>query len=56
MDGSLGPGAIPMDHVEALHDLGYLPLEIRALPEGSRAPMKVPVLTIRNTLPDFFGL
>lgn len=56
MDGSLGPGAIPMDHVEALHDLGYLPLEIRALPEGSRAPMKVPVLTIRNTLPDFFWL
>lgn len=56
MDASLGPDAIPVDHVEALHDLGYLPLEIRALPEGTRAPMKVPVLTIRNTIPEFFWL
>jgi len=25
MDTSLGEGAVPMDHIEALHDLGYLP-------------------------------
>jgi nicotinamide phosphoribosyltransferase len=42
MDTSLGPNAIPVDHIEALHDLGYLPLEIRALEEGSEVGMKVP--------------
>ena len=35
MDSSLGEGAVPVDHIEALHDLGYLPLRIKALPEGS---------------------
>lgn len=43
-------------HIAALHDLGYLPLCIRALPEGSLVPVKVPVLTIVNTHPDFFWL
>lgn len=56
MDNSLGEGAIDVKHIEALHKLGYLPLEIMALPEGSLVPMKVPVLTIRNTLPEFFWL
>lgn len=56
MDTSLGVDAIPVDHIEDLHDLGYLPIEIKALPEGSRSAMKVPVLTIKNTLPEFFWL
>lgn len=56
MDLSLGEDAIPVDHIEALHDLGYLPLDIRALPEGVRAPMKVPVLTVCNTIPEFYWL
>lgn len=56
IDNYLGKDCIPYDHVEALHDLGYLPLEIKALPEGSLVPMRVPVLTIRNTKPDFFWL
>lgn len=56
MDTSLGPDAIPMDHIEALHDLGYLPLEIRAVPEGSKVSIKVPCLTVHNTHPDFFWL
>ena len=43
-------------HIEALHNLGYLPIEIRALPEGSLVPVKVPVLTIHNTLPEFYWL
>lgn len=43
-------------HIEALHTLGYLPLRIKALPEGSCVPIKVPVLTIENTLPEFFWL
>ncbi len=56
MDTSLGVGAIPVDHIEALHDLGYLPVSIRALPEGSCVNEKVPVFTIENTLPEFFWL
>lgn len=32
-----------------LHDLGFLPLEFRSLPEGSLVPMGIPVLTITNT-------
>jgi nicotinamide phosphoribosyltransferase len=48
----------PMDlaHIAALHDLGYLPLSIKALPEGSKVPMQVPVFTIANTHPNFAWL
>ena len=56
MDTSLGEGAVPMDHIEALHDLGYLPLKIKALEEGSRVNIKVPMFTVVNTIPDFFWL
>ncbi|MBN9297572.1 MAG: nicotinate phosphoribosyltransferase [Filimonas sp.] len=56
MDNYLGKDSITYDHIAALHDLGYLPLEIKALPEGSLVPMRVPVLTIRNTVPEFFWL
>ena len=43
-------------HIKALHELGYLPLEIKALPELSRVNFGIPVLTIKNTLPEFFWL
>ncbi|MES2701033.1 MAG: nicotinate phosphoribosyltransferase [Bacteroidota bacterium] len=56
IDNYLGKGSITYDHVAALHDLGYLPLEIKALPEGTLVPMKVPVFTIKNTHPDFYWL
>ncbi|MEG0343691.1 MAG: nicotinate phosphoribosyltransferase [Acinetobacter sp.] len=56
MDGALGDGAVPVEHIEALHDLGYLPIRIKALAEGSRVNIRVPVLTIINTLPEFFWL
>ena len=56
MDNALGEGAVPVEHIETLHDLGYLPLKIKALPEGSRVNIKVPVLTIINTDPNFFWL
>lgn len=36
-------------HIEDLHDLGYLPLEIRALQEGTESPIKVPILFMYNT-------
>jgi len=45
-----------VSHFEALHDLGYLPICVKALPEGTKVPMKVPVLTIYNTHPDFYWI
>lgn len=56
MDTSLGADAIDMVHIEELHDLGYLPLKIKALPEGSRVNLRVPMFTIVNTEPKFFWL
>ena len=46
--------AVPVEHIRALHQLGYLPIEIRALKEGSFVPYKVPLFTIYNTLPEFY--
>ena len=43
-------------HFEKLHDLGYLPIEVKAISEGTMVPIKVPVLTIYNTHPDFYWL
>lgn len=43
-------------HIEKLHKLGYLPIEIKALPEGELVPMKVPVFTVESTHPDFAWL
>jgi nicotinamide phosphoribosyltransferase len=45
-----------VSHIEALHDLGYLPIHVKALPEGTLVPIKVPVLTIYNTKPEFYWL
>jgi nicotinamide phosphoribosyltransferase len=53
MDSSLGKGAVTTKHLAALHDLGYLPVRIKALPEGSRVNIRVPFLTITNTHQDF---
>ncbi len=41
-------------HIRALHDLQYLPISIKALPEGTLTPLRVPMLTVENTLPEFF--
>lgn len=55
-DSMLGKGAINADHIAALHELGYLPLLIKALPEGTLCPIRVPMMTMRNTLPEFAWL
>lgn len=47
---------IKATHVAALHDLGYLPLHIKSLLEGSRVPVQVPLYTIKETHPDFAWL
>lgn len=49
MDTALGLNKVSMTQLEKLHDLGYLPLEIRSLPEGERINMKVPPVLFINT-------
>ena len=39
----------PYGHIRHLHRLGFLPLTIKSLPEGSRVPMRVAFTTIRNS-------
>lgn len=56
MDNTLGVGLAGIERIEKLHSLGYLPIEIKALPEGSRVPLKVPMFEISNTHPDFAWL
>lgn len=47
---------IGVEHWKALHKLGYLPLEIKALPEGTLCPIRVPFYTVKNTHKDFYWL
>ncbi|AHL19354.1 nicotinamide phosphoribosyltransferase [Listeria phage LP-083-2] len=56
VSNALGEKNARTEHIEALHKLGYLPIKVRALPEGTLVPMRVPVLTIENTHPDFAWL
>lgn len=56
VDTFLGPDNVGTKHIEELHDLGYLPIRIKALPEGTLCPIRVPALTFINTHPDFFWL
>lgn len=56
IDNYLGPNQVGTAHIEALHDLGYLPIAIYALPEGSKHKLRIPSLVIYNTHPDFFWL
>jgi len=44
---------ITYDHMEALHDLGYLPIKIMALPEGTLVPIGCPMFVMWNTHEDF---
>ena len=56
MDTSLGKGVVDTKHLEELHDLGYLPLVIKALPEGTAVNARVPYFTIKNTIAKFAWL
>lgn len=55
VDSVLGPGT-NVDHIGKLWDLGHLPLHIKAVPEGTVVPFRVPIFTIRNTNPEFYWL
>lgn len=56
LDNSLGKDTVPMDHVRELHALGYLPIRIMALPEGSRVPIGMSPVVIHSTHPSGFWL
>ena len=43
-----------VSHLEALYDLQYLPIRVKSLPEGVEVPVRVPMLTIVNTKPQFY--
>lgn len=52
----VGMDTTDLKHFEELHDLGYLPLRVKALPEGSTVNTNIPVLTVVNTHKDFSWL
>lgn len=56
LNAALGKGAFNSEKIEKLHQLGYLPIEIKALPEGTKVPMHIPMFEISNTHPDFAWL
>ena len=56
MDATLGANAYNIEKIKKLHELGYLPIEIVALPEGTLVPMHVPMFGITNTHKDFAWL
>jgi len=56
IEKSLGEKDPDISHIENLHKLGYLPINIKTHAEGSRTPINEPVLTITNTHPDFYWI
>lgn len=56
LTATLGPGTYDPRRIRALHRLGYLPLRIRAVPEGTRTKIGVPQIEISNTDPKFVWL
>lgn len=56
LNNTLGVGSYQSDKIRDLHRLGYVPLEISAVPEGMRTAIGVPQIQITNTHPDFVWL
>lgn len=55
VDNALGPGT-SVSHIGELHELGFLPLHIKAIPEGTLLPLRIPALTVHNTEDKFYWL
>ena len=53
---TLGPGSYSADKIRNLHRLGYLPIAMYAVPEGTRTKVGVPQSVFVNTHPDFAWL
>lgn len=43
-------------HFEKLHDLRYLPIRVKSLPEGVEVPVRVPMITVVNTDKEFYWI
>lgn len=56
LDATLGKGVYGTEKIRKLHRLGYLPIEIIALPEGTMVPVHIPMFGITNTHDDFAWL
>lgn len=56
LGAALGKGVFCSKKIADLHRLGYLPIEIIALPEGIKVPLHVPMFGITNTHKDFAWL
>ena len=56
LDHCMGKDTYGLQKIKDLHDLGYLPIRIRAVEEGTRVPMHVPIFEISNTHPYFAWL
>ena len=56
MDATLGKGSYGLQKIIDLHKLGFLPIEICAVPEGMRTAIGVPQIEITNTAEDFAWL
>lgn len=55
MTGIMGR-PLNVDRFHALADLGYLPIKIKAVKEGSVMPLQNALMTITNTHPDYYWL
>lgn len=53
LEQTMGPNRCHSEKIINLHKLGYLPIEIKALPEGTMVPIGTPMIEISNTHPDF---
>lgn len=53
---TLGSQNFNSDKIRKLHKLGYLPIEINGLKEGTKCPIHVPMFEITNTHPEFAWL
>lgn len=56
MDATLGENVYNIEKIKKLHKLGYLPIEVIALPEGTKVPMHTPIFAITNTHKEFAWL
>ena len=53
LDYMLGKGNYGIEKIRDLHKLGYLPIEVNSLSEGTMVPMGVPCVEVTNTHEDF---
>lgn len=53
MNGVVFGSPVKRENLEALHDLGYLPVALYAVPEGTLVKIKTPMCVLVNTHDDF---